>query len=45
MHATSEHRGRNWKNKSAQTPASPAPDPEAGLMGIITESPVEVDFG
>jgi hypothetical protein len=45
IHTTAEHKGKNW-NKSTTPAATPtAPEPEAGLMGVITEAPIEVDFG
>ena len=46
MHTTAEHRGRGWNNNknSTQTSTATTPESEAGMMGIITETPMEVDF-
>ena len=41
MHTTAEHKGRGWNNKNpTQTSTTTTPESEAGLMGIITETPM-----
>jgi len=44
MHTTAEHKGRGWNSKPQATTTTSTPEPEAGLMGIISEAPMEVDF-
>ena len=46
LHSSEEHTYPINDNRSSPaTPAAVAPEPETGLMGTITELPIEVDFG